>query len=300
MEKPRVYTAYHLYFSLLLEYLLKDHGYDVEPLVKVGKLPLEVDIIIIKRRQKSRINDFVQLDFLFQRLSDFNLIEFKGPTDTLTWKDYLHLTAVTDLYRIKIDHREKDDVRLFTIASTIPYDYRDFLSENGMKLDRISAGLYSLVVSDTYCHYILELNELPPDIKNELILFFSSKYHDKIGEIISYDENLITLFLLQELFQKERQKMRFKMRDEDLVVRDLQEVVSRLPLEWRLEGIKPKDRLKGLSPEDRLEGLKPEERLEGLKPEDRLEGLNPEEILKGLKPEKLKKLKKILEKLDLN
>lgn len=39
---------------------------------------------------------------------------------------------------------------------------------------------------------------------------------DKMGEIISYKENLITLFLIQELYQKERQKMKFKIKDEDL------------------------------------------------------------------------------------
>jgi len=274
MEKEiRVYTAYHLYFSLLLEYLLKDYGYDVEPLVRVGKFPLEVDIIIIKSHDKRKVKDFVQLDFFFQRLSDYNLIEFKGPTDTLTWKDYLHLTVVTDLYRMKIDHKSNEDVSLFTIASHIPDDYHEFLTTNGLKLNPISEGLYSVIGSATYRHHIFELNELHPDAKNELILFFSSKYHDKMGNIISYDENYITLFLLQELFQKERQKMKFKIKDEDLVVRDLKEAISRLPLEWRLEGVKPKELL---------------------------EKFSLEEILEGLKPENLIELKQKLEKLDLN
>jgi len=53
----------------------------------------------------------------------------------------------------------------------------------------------------------------------------------------------------------------------------LRKVVSRIPIEWRLEGIKPEDRLKDLSPEERLEGLKPED---------------------------LKRLKQILDKLVLN
>jgi len=259
MKEPRVYTAYHFYFSLLLEYLLKNYGYDVEPLVKVGKLPLEVDIIVIKDRDKLRTKDFVQLDFLFQRLSDYNLIEFKGPTDTLTWQDYLHLEAVSYLYRIKIDHREKNDVRLFTIASTIPEDFSEFLSSNGVRPEKISAGLYSLIGSSAYRHYLLALNEMDPDTRNELLLFFSSKYHDRMSEIISDEENKITLYLIQELFQKERRKMKFKIKDEDLVVRDLREVVRRIPIEWRLEGITPKDRLKGLSPEERLHGLKPED-----------------------------------------
>jgi len=300
MEEPKVYTAYHLYFSLLLEYLLKDHGYDVEPLVRVGKLPLEVDIIIIKSHDKRKIKDFVQLDFLFQRLSDFNLIEFKGPTDTLTWYDYLHLEAVTDLYRIKTDHKSNDDVCLFTIASSIPKAYHDFLSINGLKLDQISEGLFSLIGSASYRHYLIELNELPPDNKNELILFFASKYHDRMSDIISDEANKITLYLIQELYQKERRKMKFNLKDEDLVVRDLREVVRRIPIEWRLEGITPKDRLKGLSPEEIMNNFNPAEILKGLKPEERLEGLKPEERLEGLKPEDLKKLKQILDKLNFN
>jgi len=186
-KEPKVYTAYHFYFSILLEYLLRDHDYDVEPLIKVGKLPLEVDIIIIKRHQKSKAIEFTKCDFLFNLLSDFNLIEFKGPTDTLTWQDYLHLTAVTDLYQIKIDHREKDNVRLFTIASTIPDDYKEFLSLYGLKMGNISSGLYSLVGSAAYRHYLVALNELDHDSKNELLLFFSSKYHDRMSEIISDD-----------------------------------------------------------------------------------------------------------------
>jgi len=282
MKEPKVYTAYHLYFSLLLEYLLKDYGYDVEPLVKVGKLPLEVDVIIIRNRDKLRKKDFVQLDFLFQRLSNYNLIEFKGPTDSLTWHDYLRLEAVTYLYRIKIDHREKDDVRLFTIASTIPDDYRDFLSINSMRPEKISEGLYSLVGSSAYHHYLLVLNEMDPDARNELLLFFSSKYHDRMSEIISDDENKITLYLIQELYQKERRKMKFKIKDEDLVVRDLKEVVRRIPIEWILEGMNPDELMQRFSSVERLAGL------------------NPEEIMKGLTLENLKQLKNKLDQLDLN
>ncbi len=273
MEKePRVYTAYHLYLSILLEYLLKDHGYEVEPLVKVGTLPLEVDIIIIKRQKKKR-KDFAQLDFFFRLLMDFNLIEFKGPTDTLKWQDYSHLMAMAELYRMKIDHPAISDVRLFTIASTIPKDYRNFLKKNRLKLNKEMKGLYAVSGAISYDHYIVVLNELPPDQKTELILFFSSKYHDQMDKIISDQENLIILFLIQELFQKERQKMKFKIKDEDLITRDLEEAVRRLPLRMRLAG------------------MKPEERLEGLKPEDRL---------KGLKTEELKRLKKILDNLNLN
>jgi hypothetical protein len=279
-KEPRVYTAYHFYLSILLDYLLRDHGYQVEPLVKVGTLPLEVDIIIIKRQKKKR-KDFTRLDFFFRLLLDFNLIEFKGPTDTLKWQDYSHLLAMAELYRMKIDHAAIRDVRLFTIASTIPKEYRGFLKKNRLQLNKEMKGLYAVTGASSYDHYIVVLNELPPDQKTELILFFSSKYHDRIGQIISDRENLIILFLIQELFQKERQKMKFKIKDEDLATQDLEEVFNRLF-------------------KKRLARMKPEERLEGLKPEERLEGLKPEERLKGLKPEELKRLKEMLDNLNLN
>lgn len=234
---------------------------------------MEVDIIIIKRHQKKKKKEFIQLDFLFRLLADFNLIEFKGLADTLHWKDYLHLEAMAALYRIKINHPASNDVQLFTIVSTIPKDYRNFLKMNRLELEQENKGLYSISGAASYDHYILVLNELEPDQKNELILFFSSKYHAKMGKIISFQENLITLFLIQELYQKEREKMKFKIKDEDLVTRDLEEAIRRLPLELRLVGLKPKERLEGLKPEERLEGLKIEE---------------------------LKRLKKILDNLNLN
>lgn len=292
MEKdPKVYTAYHFYLSYLLEYLLKDHGYEVEPLVKVGTLPLEVDIIIIKRYSKKAKTEFNKLDFLFRLLRDFNLIEFKGPTDTLGWQDYLHLTAMTDLYRIKIEHPASDDVRLFTIASTIPEDYHNFLKINHLELKKEMKGLYAVTGVTNYSHYILVLNELDPDQKNEVILFFSSKYHDRMGTIISDQESLIIFFLIQGLYQRERQKMKFKIKDEDLAVRDLQEAVERLPLKMRLGRAATAEILKNLNRREIAEFLSLEDRLEGLKPEDRL---------KGLKNEELKKVKELLDKLNLN
>lgn len=53
--------------------------------------------------------------------------------------------------------------------------------------------------------------------------------------------------------------MKLKIKDEDLVTRDLEEAVRRLPVSMRLAGMKPEEILKGLKPEDRLKGLKTEE-----------------------------------------
>lgn len=85
--------------------------------------------------------------------------------------------------------------------------------------------------------------------------------------------------------------MKFKIKDEDLAIRNLEEAVRRLPLKMRLAGATASDILKILNPAEILEVLSPEERLEGLKPEDRL---------KGLKSDELKRMKEMLDKLNIN
>ncbi len=44
--------------------------------------------------------------------------------------------------------------------------------------------------------------------------------------------------------------MKFKIKDEDLVTRDLEEAVRHLPLKMRLAGLGPKERLEGLKIEE--------------------------------------------------
>jgi len=75
------------------------------------------------------------------------------------------------------------------------------------------------------------------------------------------------------------------------VTGDLKEAVRRITSEIRVAGMKPKERLKDLKPNELLRFFKSEEILRGLKPADRL---------KGLKTEELKRLKEILDKLNLN
>jgi len=44
--------------------------------------------------------------------------------------------------------------------------------------------------------------------------------------------------------------MKFKFKDEDLVSRDLKEVIHRLPIEFRLAGLKPEELVKAVKKED--------------------------------------------------
>ena len=80
--------------------------------------------------------------------------------------------------------------------------------------------------------------------------------------------------------------MKFKVKDENIIDRNLEDSLKRIPLRFRFAGVKPEEMLKVFKPEEMLRIFKSEEILKGLKPEDRL---------KGLKTEELKRLKEILD-----
>ena len=84
-------TWWHPLLARLLDYELAT-AYAVRDEVLVGKLPLRVDILLI-RREAGQLSEASRRDLsvLVPLLNRFTLIEFKGPTDTLepgTWHNW--------------------------------------------------------------------------------------------------------------------------------------------------------------------------------------------------------------------
>jgi hypothetical protein len=82
----------------LLDYELAT-AYAVRDEVLVGKLPLRVDILLI-RREAGQLSEASQRDLsvLVPLLNRFTLIEFKGPTDTLESGDLAQLVGCAFLW----------------------------------------------------------------------------------------------------------------------------------------------------------------------------------------------------------
>jgi hypothetical protein len=104
--------------------------------------------------------------------------------------------------------------------------------------------------------------------------------------------------------------MKFNLTDEDFVpAKDLQEAVSRLPLELRLAGLTTEDIgayysqteiWAELTPDERSTVLTLKQRMADLKLVEKIKGLKPEEIVKSLKIEELRRLKELLDNIDLD
>ena len=82
----------------LLDYELAT-AYAVRDEVLVGKLPLRVDILLI-RREAGQLSEASRRDLsvLVPLLNRFTLIEFKGPTDTLEPGDLAQLVGCAFLW----------------------------------------------------------------------------------------------------------------------------------------------------------------------------------------------------------
>ena len=81
-------TMWHPLLVRLLAYSL-DSAYKVEQEVSVGKMPLRVDILLI-RRERGELSEAKARNVaeLLPLLGRFTLIEFKGPTDAIEPGDF--------------------------------------------------------------------------------------------------------------------------------------------------------------------------------------------------------------------
>src|SRR5436190_834203 len=102
-------TQWHPMFARLLRELLKDY-YDIQTEVPVSDLPRKADMLIVHRHPGQQ----PPFEGLWSHLTDWNIFEFKGPTDAAEVDDLELLMAVgTGLtYRLNEQRRQRDETAL--------------------------------------------------------------------------------------------------------------------------------------------------------------------------------------------
>ena len=143
-EQPgKTRTLWHPLFARLLDFALSS-AYAVQTEVLVGKMPLRVDILLI-RREKGELSEVKRREVaaLLPLLNRFTLIEFKGPTDSLERGDFAQLVGCAFLWHSQqkepIAH---DDVSLVVLAPTITGPVRDELRLFGCEANQHEPGIY--------------------------------------------------------------------------------------------------------------------------------------------------------------
>ncbi len=172
---------------LLAQFLREDYGgrLDVRDSVKLGEMPLELDILLSPRVP------VISLPYPFNYLGQTTIAELKGPSDTATWEDLAQLEGYACLYQRRDKKvRDRSQITLWLIASKYsstfnqpPENYIDNLTKIG---DGVSGGEIA-----RFPIYLIDLGLLPitlhtipllivykgdPEREREIAAFFVKHY----------------------------------------------------------------------------------------------------------------------------
>jgi hypothetical protein len=271
-------------------------AYTVQEEVLVGKLPLRVDIVLIRRESgelpEANRRDLSVLLPLFRR---FTLLEFKAPTDALEPGDLAQLAGCAFLWHSQQAERvPQKELSLIVLAPTINRAFRDELHCLGWEIGEHQKGVYR-ITGGPFTTWLVETDvmaELGDPILSLVSRVFLKDHRCIMKQLTQAGRPALLCYTLQQIEQFRKMGEGFTMTHAD--TQYMNELEDELQIV--LAGISPERRLRGLPPEERLRGLPPEERLRGLPPEERLRGLTPEELAGGLTDEQATRLRELLDR----
>jgi hypothetical protein len=289
-------TWWHPLLVRLLDHELAS-AYTVRDEVLVGKLPLRVDILLI-RRETGQLSEASRRDLsaLVPLLNRFTLIEFKGPTDTLEPGDLAQLVGCSFLWHSQQTERlAQADLSLIVLAPSLNDAARDELCCLGWQIHGHEAGVYQ-VAGGPFTMWLVE-TDIMADRGQPILSLVSSvfvKEHRRIIQELGRTGHARLLqYVLQQVGQFRSLGEDFAMQHKDSeYMGELEEelqtaVLDAIPVEKRLEGLTPDEVLRRFTPEEVLRRFTPEEVLRRFTPEEVLRRFTPEEVLRRFTPEEL-------------
>lgn len=287
-------TMWHPLFVRLLEYVLSS-GFTVVDEVLVGKMPLRIDVLLVRRTEPPEITRH-GLDELLPLLNKFTLLEFKGPTDSLESGDLGQLLGCSYLWQSQQpDPLSSSDISLLVVAPRLTTAFANEISRLGGSLAKISEGIHQLNGLPFTAHAV-ESDAMAlrgqPVLSLVSGVFLNSR--DRIMELIAKPDNArIMWYALQQIHQFELLGEVFAMQhagsEEFSTLHE--DAIGALR-----EFLASKEFAHELSVEDRLRGVTAERILRELPIEEILRGLPPEDRLRGLSVDERRELRELLER----
>jgi hypothetical protein len=302
-EQPgKTRTWWHPLLVRLLRYEL-DSAYSVSEEVPVGKMPLRVDILLV-RREEGALSEAAQRDLsaLVPLLNRYTLIEFKAPPDALERGDMAHLAGCSYLWHSQeIAAVLHNEVSLIVLAPVLNAAAREEMRRLGWEPIEEGPGTFR-VSGSPFMTWLIETDVA--GARGQPVLSLVSrvflKDRQRIIEELARTGHLgLVHYMLQQVQQFRAAGEAFAMQHrysdnlvdvEEDILSDVLESVPEGILTNVLESV-PDETLTKV-----LESVPAERRLRGLPPEERLRGLSPEQLASGLSEEQAAELRKLLER----
>jgi hypothetical protein len=279
-EPPKArpgYTFWHHYLAAVMQRRLDSPALEVRAFEKLGTLPLEADIIILRRRADVDLTGLApDFEFLLKLLRDILVIEYKSPKDRLQLADLDTVRAYAMLCKRKFAARYDESVAVVMMYSSVDSDFFADCARNGLSFVETEPGV-SACTDAAVKYYAVNLVEYGATRRSHPMVLFSSQH--------------------QQFRPTERELGLFQAIFEEVTYKELKHM-AQSQYAVRPEGYEELHKwfLQSCTVEERLEGISVEERLRGLPAEERLRGLPTEEVLRSMTPEQRAQLRALLQR----
>ena len=284
----RNFTAWHHLLAGVLQKTAAP-GLEVHSFVRLGTLPLEADVIILRLDDHADIAALAQhFGFLVPALRRYLVIEYKSPEDRLTLSDFDTVRAYAMLCKRKYEVVHDEEVAVALLYSRHESQFFVGCARNSFPFVEAQPGVRQSC-QQALAFYAMDLVALGERQPENPINLLSSRGRTYGAAGLPTDLGPFGV-LYEEVFLRELKQMG------QMHVPGSQELLDDAKglKELILSKCSPEERLRGLPAEERLRGLPAEERLRGLPAEERLRGLPAEERLRGLTRAELARLRKLL------
>jgi hypothetical protein len=264
--------------------------FEVRDEVRVGTLPLQADIVLV-RRGAAAIPDSARRSFgaLAERLNRWTLIEFKSPVDSLERGDLGRLFGVAHLFIAQqAEEISASDVSLVILAPSSTKPFEAEVQQLGLRWTRDEPGVLR-IEGHVFTTWLLESDEFTSLEEPGLTVFSRGFLSDRqlIMEMVrNPDTQPVLRYVFQQIRQFQQSGDAFMIQHTHTAAMDQEHAAF---MEALLQSLTPED-LAALSSDTRealLHLLTPED-LAALSTDTRkalLQSVTPEDLLDALAPD---------------
>ena len=254
MKRRRGYKQYEARLIQLLRWLFKKANLKVDDHLKIGKLPLEIDLIV-KRKTQKEIK--ISLPRLFAYFRRYNVLELKTEHMPLKPGDLLKLQAYAWLYMEKHEIYSASEVTATVIAHHLTPGVMAVLPVLGYK--HISKGVFRRQYS-AFATHLISIEDLPDEnVPEELKVFSNPQRRRQVFlSCLGKKEKQAIMDALSDLYESEVSKL---MGFYDAKPSTVRKYVMAIGKEKVAAALSKEDHLAALNKKDIIAALGGKERL---------------------------------------
>ncbi len=139
-ESGRTRFHYGFYAAMEVEYDLKKIPLTYEQEVELGKDPVKLDFLIIKKEP-----DVVLRDPIGEFFKQINIFEYKSPEDGLSVDDFYKVQGYGLIYKgfgRKVNELPIENITLTIVRHSYPRDMMKMLRDSGVVINKTHQGIY--------------------------------------------------------------------------------------------------------------------------------------------------------------